>query len=82
MIRATPDGAIVDWPLVWRNPQEITASPKGRVVQVGDAAHTFLPSSGNGANQGLEDGVYLASCLQLAGKADVAAGTKVHGVLR
>ncbi|KAI1255663.1 hypothetical protein MGN70_002778 [Eutypa lata] len=82
LIRATPDGAIVDWPLVWRNPQQVTTSPKGRVVQVGDAAHTFLPSSGSGANQGIEDGIYLASCLQLAGKDGLAWGTKVHSTLR
>lgn len=83
LIRASPAGAIVDWPLLWRNPQPVTASPRtGRVVQAGDAAHTFLPSSGSGVNQGIEDGIYLASCLQLGGKDGVGMATKVYGKLR
>ncbi|KAK7748215.1 hypothetical protein SLS62_008766 [Diatrype stigma] len=87
LIRAAPSGAIVDWSLLWRNPQPVTTSPRtGRIVQAGDAAHTFLPSSGSGVNQGIEDSIYLASCLQLAAadgaKADVKMATKVYSKLR
>lgn len=57
-------------------------SPGGRVVQVGDAAHTFLPSSGHGCTQGLEDAVSLAECLRIAGKEDLPWATRVHNKLR
>lgn len=67
---------------MWRDPQPNVASPLGRVVQAGDAAHMFLPSSGSGINQGIEDSIYLASCLQLAGKANVGWATKVLSKLR
>ncbi|KAK9413155.1 putative FAD-binding domain-containing protein [Seiridium unicorne] len=81
LIRATPDG-IVDWKLMLRNPQSNITSPLGRVVQVGDAAHTYLPSSGSGANQGIEDTIYLATCLELGGKDNINWATKVHNKLR
>ena len=67
---------------MWRNPHENWISPMGYVVQLGDAAHTFLPSSGNGATQSMEDGIYLASCLQLAGKAQIPLAAKVYNKLR
>ncbi|KAK6082189.1 FAD binding domain protein [Seiridium cupressi] len=81
LIRATPDG-IVDWKLMLRNPQSNITSPLGRVVQVGDAAHTYLPSSGSGANQGIEATIYLATCLKLGGKDNINWATKVHNKLR
>ena len=82
LIKSTPEGNLVDWPLMWRNPQPVTTSPLGHVTQAGDAAHTFLPSSGSGANMGMEDGIYLGTCLQLAGKADIASATRVCNKLR
>ena len=82
LIKSTPEGIIIDWPLMWRNPQPVTASPLGHIIQAGDAAHTFLPASGSGVSQGIEDGIYLATCLQLAGKANIAWGMKVCNKLR
>lgn len=82
LVQATPKDAIVDWKIMWRNPQPRTVSPLGRVVQVGDAAHTLLPSSMNGANQALEDAIYLATCLELGGKENVHGSTQVHNKLR
>ncbi|KAK7943969.1 uncharacterized protein PG986_013082 [Apiospora aurea] len=82
LIELTPKDGIVDWKIMWRNPQPLTTSPLGRVVQVGDAAHTLLPSSMNGANQALEDAIYLAACLELGGKENVPWATKVHNKLR
>lgn len=67
---------------MWRDPQPQLASPGGRVVQLGDAAHTFIPSSGNGATQAIEDAVSLATCLQLGGKDNIPAAVKVHVKLR
>ncbi|KAK8123853.1 hypothetical protein PG999_003771 [Apiospora kogelbergensis] len=76
LIRATPAGSVVNWQLVFRDPHETWTSPGGRVVQLGDAAHAFLPTSGNGATQAIEDAMTLATCLQLGrdsrGAADAA----------
>jgi 2-polyprenyl-6-methoxyphenol hydroxylase-like FAD-dependent oxidoreductase len=82
LIEATPDGAIVDFKLVWRDPEPQWVSPGGRLVQIGDAAHTFLPSSANGATQGIEDAVSLAACLHVAGKGNIPMAVKVHNLLR
>ncbi|OKL57964.1 hypothetical protein UA08_06659 [Talaromyces atroroseus] len=82
LISLTPDDRLIDFELVWRDPQPVWTSPSGRIVQIGDAAHTFFPASGNGANQGLEDAISLAKCLRIAGKEHVAEATKVHNKLR
>ncbi|KAK6827176.1 hypothetical protein PG987_010517 [Apiospora arundinis] len=73
LIRATPAGSVVNWQLVFRDPHETWTSPGGRVVQLGDAAHAFLPTSGNGATQAIEDAMTLATCLQLGGGRSAAA---------
>ena len=68
---------------MWRDPQPLWTSPAGRVVQLGDAAHTFLPSSGNGGTQAIEDAVSLATCISLAGdRARLPEATRVHNLLR
>ena len=36
------------------------------MVQVGDAAHAFLPTSVNGGTQAFEDAVSLPCCLRIA----------------
>lgn len=82
LIKATNKDQVHDFKLMWRDHQPCWVSPKGRVVQIGDAAHTFLPSSGHGATQGMEDAVSLATCLQLAGKDNVPMATRVHNKLR
>ena len=38
-----------------RDPQQKWTSPAGRVIQLGDAAHAFLPNSSNGGTQAMED---------------------------
>jgi 2-polyprenyl-6-methoxyphenol hydroxylase-like FAD-dependent oxidoreductase len=82
VIRTTPKDGITDWKLMWRDPQPQWTSPGGRVVQLGDAAHTFVPSAGNGATQAMEDAVCLATCLQLGGKSNIPLAVKVHNKLR
>lgn len=72
----------MDWKLLWRDPQPSWVSPKGRVVQAGDSAHTFLPSSGSGVNQGIEDAIGLATCLQLGGNVKTGMWARVHNKLR
>ncbi|ROV98747.1 hypothetical protein VMCG_06705 [Cytospora schulzeri] len=82
LLMTAPENAIVDWQLLWRDPQPNWSSPLGRVVQVGDSAHTFLPSSGNGLVQGIEDAITLSTCLQLGGNLRSGLWAKAHGKLR
>lgn len=44
LIMTCPADLTVDWRLMWRDPQPKWTSQGGRVLQLGDAAHTFLPS--------------------------------------
>ena len=82
LIRTMPEGSIVEWPLLWRNPNPCTYSEGCRVLQIGDAAHSFLPTSGNGATQAIEDAITIATCLQLAGKDNIPTAVKTHALLR
>lgn len=83
LIRTAPSGSIVHWRLNWRDLQQTWTSASGRVVQIGDAAHAFLPTSGNGATQGMEDATALAACLQLCGgPASVGTATRIFNRLR
>lgn len=82
LIKATPQSTVTNWKLMWRDPVSRWASPKGRVIQIGDAAHSFLPTSGSGATMAMEDAFSLAACLQLGGKSNVGLAVKVHNTLR
>lgn len=82
VIKATPPDTLVDWALMWRDPQPKWTSGGGRIVQIGDAAHTFIPSSGNGGTQAIEDAVSIASCIAVGGKDNVPNATRVHNLLR
>ncbi|KAI5920708.1 FAD binding domain protein [Camillea tinctor] len=86
-IKATPEptdgaGGILLWRLMWRDPQPKCVSPLGRLVQIGDAAHPFLPTSAAGASMALEDAYSVASCLQIAGKGAVPLALRVHNLMR
>ncbi|KAI1489110.1 hypothetical protein F5X96DRAFT_642292 [Biscogniauxia mediterranea] len=82
LVKLTPPKTIVNFELFWRNPQPSWTSPGGRVVQIGDAAHSFLPASGNGATQAIEDAVSLATCLQLGGRDNIPISVRTHVRLR
>lgn len=82
VFNTTPEDHLVDWKILWRDPHPLWTSPKGRVVQLGDAAHTFVPSSGNGATQAIEDAMSLASCLEIGGKSNIPMALRVHNLLR
>lgn len=82
LVACTPPGTIVNFELWWRDPQENWYSPEARVVQIGDSAHSFLPSSGSGATQAIEDAVSLASCLQIGGVENVPQSVQPHRRLR
>jgi 2-polyprenyl-6-methoxyphenol hydroxylase-like FAD-dependent oxidoreductase len=80
-VRSAPP-EIVDWKLRWRDGAKQWTSDRGRLIRLGDAAHAFFPTAGNGAVQGLEDAVSLAECLRIAGKDLLTKATKVHNKLR
>ncbi|KAI0445277.1 FAD/NAD(P)-binding domain-containing protein [Xylaria telfairii] len=82
ILREIPDNSVVDWTLRWRDPQPKWTSDGGRVIQLGDSAHSFLPTSGNGATQAGEDALSLATCLRIAGKGNERVATRVHNKLR
>ncbi|EPE37104.1 FAD/NAD(P)-binding protein [Glarea lozoyensis ATCC 20868] len=78
LVACTPKDTIINFNLLWRNPQPTWTSPKSRVIQIGDAAHSFLPASGNGATQAIEDAISLATCLQLGGKDNIPQAVNAH----
>ena len=82
LVRCSPPETIINFALWWRDPQPTCASPKKRVVQIGDCAHSFLPSSGNGATQAIEDAVTLASVLQVGGRSRITDSVEVHKHIR
>lgn len=82
LVACTPPKTIINFELLWRDPQPSWTSPAARVVQIGDCAHSFLPASGNGATQAIEDAVSLASCLQIGGRENIARSVKAHVRLR
>ncbi|RMZ90458.1 hypothetical protein DV736_g2304, partial [Chaetothyriales sp. CBS 134916] len=58
-IRNVTDDSLYTWPMHTLPRLERWASEKGRVVLIGDAAHAIPPTTGQGANQALEDGAPL-----------------------
>ena len=82
VMKQTPPKSVVDYKIMWRNPNTKWASDGGLILQLGDSAHSFLPTSANGATQAMEDGVSIAACLRLAGKHNIPLATRVHTRLR
>lgn len=82
LVKATPPGRLIDHKLVYRDPLPTFISPKARTVLIGDAAHPFLPTSIQGASQSIEDGVVLASCLELAGRDNIPRALRAYEKLR
>lgn len=54
---------LLSWPFYTMPRLTSWASPSGRVVMIGDAAHAMPASSGQGVNQALEDALSLALVL-------------------
>ena len=71
MIKKTPEHQLVDYKLLWREPLPGWTSRHGRMILLGDSAHPFLPTSGQGAGQAVEDAGTIAICLELAGRDQV-----------
>lgn len=82
LVRTAPKGSVVHWPLLWRDLRREWVSAGGHVVQVGDSAHTFTPTSGNGATQAIEDAITLATCLQLGAGRGAPLSARIYNLLR
>jgi 2-polyprenyl-6-methoxyphenol hydroxylase-like FAD-dependent oxidoreductase len=78
LVACTPKNTIINFELLWRNPQPSWTSPGAHVIQVGDSAHSFLPASGNGATQAIEDAISLATCVQKGGKENIPDSVRAH----
>ncbi|KAH8427321.1 FAD-dependent oxidoreductase [Aspergillus melleus] len=67
IVASTPPGRCFNQSLINRPPLSRWVSSGGRMVVIGDAAHSFLPYAGQGGNQGIEDAAVLAICLERSG---------------
>lgn len=52
------------------------------MILIGDASHPFLPTSGQGACQGIEDGAVVAIALELAEKGNIRQALEVTMKIR
>jgi 2-polyprenyl-6-methoxyphenol hydroxylase-like FAD-dependent oxidoreductase len=82
IISKTPRDQLIDHKLLWRDPLPRWVSDKGRVMVIGDSAHTFLPTSIAGAGMAIEDSGTVAVCLELAGKEDVPTALRACEKMR
>jgi 2-polyprenyl-6-methoxyphenol hydroxylase-like FAD-dependent oxidoreductase len=82
IIARTPRDQLIDHKLLWRDPLPRWVSSKGRVILVGDAAHTFLPTSIAGAGMAIEDAGTVAVCLELGGKKNVPLALRTSEKIR
>lgn len=82
VIKKTPEKQLVDYKLLWRDPLPGWVSKHGRMMLVGDSAHPFLPTSGQGAGQAVEDAATVAICLELAGKDRIGLALRTSEKIR
>ncbi|KAJ5751604.1 hypothetical protein N7520_008521 [Penicillium odoratum] len=82
VIGKTPHGKCYDHLVLSMEPIDRFVSRKGRLMVIGDAAHPFLPTTGQGASQAIEDGAVVAICLEKAGKERVTLGFRMFEKLR
>jgi salicylate hydroxylase len=68
------------WALYDREPLPVWS--KGRLTLLGDAAHPMLPHLGQGANQGIEDGIAIATILSRTDNKNVPAALMAYERLR
>nr|ADM34135.1 FAD binding domain protein [Aspergillus sp. MF297-2] len=81
-IARTPPGKCFQQALRAIPPLKRWVSTGGRMIVIGDAAHSFLPYAGQGGNQAIEDAAVLGICLELAGTPNVPLALRVVEKLR
>ena len=82
VIKKTPEHQLIDYKLIWRDPLPGWTSTHGRMMLVGDSAHPFLPTSGQGAGQAVEDAATVAICLELAGRGQISLALRTCEKIR
>jgi 2-polyprenyl-6-methoxyphenol hydroxylase-like FAD-dependent oxidoreductase len=82
IVTKTPKDKLIDFKMLWRDPLSTWTSPKGRMMLIGDAAHPFFPTSGQGAGMAIEDAATVAIALELAGKEDIPLALKATQLMR
>ena len=82
VMKVTPPNQIFDHKLAWRDPLPRWTSKHNRMIVLGDSAHPFVPTAGQGAGQAIEDAATIAVCLELAGKDRIPLGLQVCEKLR
>ncbi|KAL4784465.1 hypothetical protein BJX76DRAFT_347816 [Aspergillus varians] len=82
VIARTPPGKCFHHSLRAMPPLKRWVSTGGRMITIGDAAHSFLPYAGQGGNQAIEDAAVLGICLELAGTPNVPLALRVVEKLR
>lgn len=80
--KITPRDQLFDHKLIYRDPLPTWVSPKARIMLIGDAAHSYVPTSAQGATQAIEDGAAIAITLELAGKDQVPLGLRTMEKMR
>ncbi|KAM5356837.1 hypothetical protein ACJ41O_003483 [Fusarium nematophilum] len=82
VIEKVPDGAVIDYKLLWRDPVQKWTSKNDRLLLVGDAAHPHLATSGAGGGQAIEDGATLAALIDRSGRNGIPLAFKAFEKLR
>jgi 2-polyprenyl-6-methoxyphenol hydroxylase-like FAD-dependent oxidoreductase len=82
IIKSIPEGNLIDYKILWRNPSREWVSKKGRIAALGDAAHPHLATAATGAAQAFEDAVTIATLLEHTGRDKIPLALKAYEVLR
>jgi salicylate hydroxylase len=83
ILKNLPKENVLEWKLCDLEPMESWIFPGGKIVLLGDASHAMLPSAGQGAGMGIEDGAAIAELLARASdRAQIPAVLKTFESLR
>ena len=79
IVEKIPPG-VQRWPLLVTGPLQSWSSPEKNIVLMGDAAHSMVNHMAQGAATSMEDGAFLARCLNLVikGRATVADAVRLY----
>ncbi|RTE70328.1 hypothetical protein BHE90_015269 [Fusarium euwallaceae] len=82
VVSAIPDGNLIDYKILWRDPVRQWVSGNGHIALLGDAAHPHLATAATGGAQAMEDAVTIATLLELLGKEQIPLALKAYDALR
>ncbi|KAH8650768.1 hypothetical protein BGZ61DRAFT_375494 [Ilyonectria robusta] len=82
VVRSIPEGNLIDYKILWRDPVRPWVSNNGRIALLGDAAHPHLATAATGGAQAMEDAATIATLLELLGKGQIPLALKAYESLR